>query len=130
MAKPERTAPAGTSTLWANWRQGLKDLQHVVLNPFPQGHVAQHEEPGTIANPTQVEVYKHNHPEQSASGVHGPKAETSPAKAHAPSEPTPQAPEPAGGPQPNAPKRDPLDRARENAREASRERGRDRSPEM
>ncbi len=50
-----RTAPKTTSVLWAAWRQGLKDLQNAVLNP--DNHFsATHEEIGTIANPTQIEV--------------------------------------------------------------------------
>lgn len=51
------------TTLTALFRQGLKDLQNVVLNPFPD-HVAQHEEPGTPANPTQLEVYQLRHQEK------------------------------------------------------------------
>jgi hypothetical protein len=53
--------PNSAAALWAAWRQGLKDLQNVVLNPFPPGHVAQHEEIGSIANPTQREVYQEGH---------------------------------------------------------------------
>jgi hypothetical protein len=48
--------PNQYAVLGAEFRRGLKDLQDVVLNAFPQGHVAQHEEPGTIANPTQQVV--------------------------------------------------------------------------
>ena len=59
--QPEKASgigpPSTASVLWAEWRRGLKDLQNFVLNPW-QGQVAQHEEPGTIANPTNVEVYQ------------------------------------------------------------------------
>jgi hypothetical protein len=41
-------APSGSSTLWAAWRQGLKDLQNAVLGAWG----GTHEEPGSIANPT------------------------------------------------------------------------------
>lgn len=53
--------PSTASVLWAAWRAGLKDLQNAVLNAFPPSHVAQHEEPGSIANPTQLEVYQEKH---------------------------------------------------------------------
>jgi len=44
---------ASTSSLfWAQWRQGLKDLQNAALNPW-NGVTQTHEEPGTIGNPTQ-----------------------------------------------------------------------------
>ena len=42
----------GWATLAAEWRRGLNDLQNAVMNPW-NGQVATHEEPGTIANPTQ-----------------------------------------------------------------------------
>lgn len=45
------TAPSTSSTLWAEWRRGLKDLQNAVLNPF-NGVTQSHEELGTIGNPT------------------------------------------------------------------------------
>ncbi len=45
------TAPSTSSTLWAEWRRGLKDLQNAVLNPF-NGITQTHQELGTIANPT------------------------------------------------------------------------------
>jgi hypothetical protein len=64
-------APTTESVLWAEWRRGLKDLQNAVLHAFPQGHVAQHEEPGTIANPTALEVYQEKHQETSAQEVFG-----------------------------------------------------------
>jgi hypothetical protein len=70
-AESRSTAPSTSSVLWAAWRQGLKDLQNAVLNPFPQGHVAQHEEPGSIANPTQLEVYQEKHNEATAPEVFG-----------------------------------------------------------
>ena len=63
---PGSGSPTTESVLWAEWRRGLKDLQNAVLHAFPQGHVAQHEEPGTIANPTQLEVYQEKHQETSA----------------------------------------------------------------
>ena len=47
--------PTTSSLFWAEWRRGLKDLQNAVLNPW-NGHVATHEETGTIASPTQAEV--------------------------------------------------------------------------
>ena len=50
-----KNPPLGAGVLGAAWRAGLKDLQNVVLNPFPN-HVAQHEELGSIANPTQLAV--------------------------------------------------------------------------
>jgi hypothetical protein len=56
-------APSTSSVLWAEWRRGLKDLQNAVLNAFPD-HAAQHEEPGSIANPTQLEVYQEKHNDQ------------------------------------------------------------------
>jgi hypothetical protein len=49
--------PSTSSVLWAEWRRGLKDLQNIVLNPW-QGQTATHEEPGTIGNPTHMEVYQ------------------------------------------------------------------------
>lgn len=41
-----------SSVLWAEWRRGLKDIQNAVLNPW-NGITPTHEEPGSIANPTQ-----------------------------------------------------------------------------
>jgi len=52
-AAPE--APSTSSLMYALGRQGLKDLQNAVLDPW-NGQVATHEEPGTIANPTQAMV--------------------------------------------------------------------------
>ncbi len=63
------TAPSTSSVLWAAWRAGLKDLQNAVLHAFPPGHVAQHEEPGSIANPTALEVYQEKHTETTAPEV-------------------------------------------------------------
>ena len=60
--KSKHGAPSTASVLCAEWRRGLKDLQNFVLNPW-QGHVAQHEDPGTIANPTNLEVYQDRHEE-------------------------------------------------------------------
>jgi hypothetical protein len=58
VSQQQRQGPPSTSSvLWAEWRRGLKDLQNIVLNPW-QGHTATHEEPGTIANPTHLEVYQ------------------------------------------------------------------------
>ena len=51
------TAPSTSSVLWGAWREGLKDLQNAVINP-DNTFVATHEEIGTIANPTQIEVTK------------------------------------------------------------------------
>jgi hypothetical protein len=64
-AQPQRQSqgpPSTSSLVWAEWRRGLKDLQNIVLNPW-QGYAATHEEPGTIANPTNIEVYKQRHEE-------------------------------------------------------------------
>lgn len=47
--------PKGSSVLWAEWRRGLKDLQTFVANAW-NGIVPGHEEPGSIANPTQQMV--------------------------------------------------------------------------
>ncbi|HZZ78896.1 MAG TPA: hypothetical protein VFE62_10285 [Gemmataceae bacterium] len=49
------TRPSTSSVLWGEWRRGLKDLQNAVLNPW-NGITATHEEPGTIATPTQAQV--------------------------------------------------------------------------
>lgn len=49
------TRPSTASVLWAEWRRGLKDLQNAVLNPW-NGITQTHEEPGTIASPTQAMV--------------------------------------------------------------------------
>lgn len=48
-------AASTSSVLSAEWRRGLKDLQNAVLNLF-NGVTQTHEEPGTIANPTQMLV--------------------------------------------------------------------------
>ena len=62
---PQSQGPPTTSSLfWAQWREGLKDLQNIVLNPW-QGHVPTHEEPGTIANPTNIEVFRSRHQDSS-----------------------------------------------------------------
>ncbi len=45
-------AASTSSVLMAEWRRGLKDIQNAVLNPW-NGVTQTHEEPGTIANPTQ-----------------------------------------------------------------------------
>ena len=47
--------PSSSSLFWGLWRQGLKDAQNAVLNPW-NGVTATHEEPGTIASPTQAVV--------------------------------------------------------------------------
>ncbi len=52
--------PTGSSTLWAEWRRGLKDLQDFVLNAFPDSQKSR-DEPGAIAVPTQLEIYKSKH---------------------------------------------------------------------
>ncbi len=49
------TRPSTSSVLWAEWRRGLKDLQNAILNPW-NGVTQTHEEPGTIASPTQAMV--------------------------------------------------------------------------
>jgi hypothetical protein len=43
------------AVLWGEWRRGLKDLQNAVLDPW-NGVTQKHEEPGTIASPTQAEI--------------------------------------------------------------------------
>ena len=60
--------PSASSVLWAEWRRGLKDMQNIVLNPW-QGWAATHEEPGTIANPTNFEVFRERHQESSHSQI-------------------------------------------------------------
>jgi hypothetical protein len=66
---PQSQGPPSTSSvLWAEWRRGLKDLQNIVLNPW-QGYAATHEEPGTIGNLTNIEVYRNRHQESSPSQV-------------------------------------------------------------
>jgi hypothetical protein len=47
--------PSTASVFWAEWRRGLKDLQNAVLNPW-NGVTQTHEEPGSIASPTQAVV--------------------------------------------------------------------------
>ena len=51
----QSSRPSTSSVLWAEWRRGLKDLQNAVLNPW-NGVTPTHEEPGTIATPTQAQV--------------------------------------------------------------------------
>ncbi|MCA9092031.1 MAG: hypothetical protein KDA68_00980 [Planctomycetaceae bacterium] len=53
--EPVNTRPSTSGLLWAEWRRGLKDLQNAVLNPW-NGVTQSHEEPGTIATPTQAMV--------------------------------------------------------------------------
>lgn len=43
------TAPSSSSLFYAMWRQGLKDVQDVVLDPW-HGAAATHSELGTIGN--------------------------------------------------------------------------------
>jgi len=45
--------PKQYAVLGHEWRHGLKDLQSMVLDPFPTGFPTR-DEPGTIANPTQA----------------------------------------------------------------------------
>lgn len=47
-------APSTSSLLWGLWRQGLKDIQSAVLEPWSGFH--QHSEPCTIGHPTQAIV--------------------------------------------------------------------------
>jgi hypothetical protein len=47
--------PKQWAVLWAEGRRGLKDLQNAALNPW-NGVTQTHEEPGTIASPTQAEI--------------------------------------------------------------------------
>ncbi len=61
-------AASTSSVLSAEWRRGLKDLQNAVLNPF-NGVTQTHEEPGTIANPTQQMVTEDVRGEQSFESV-------------------------------------------------------------
>lgn len=42
--------PAQYAVLGAEWRRGLKDAQHFVLQAFPDS-MASRDEPGTIGNP-------------------------------------------------------------------------------
>ncbi|MCA9076966.1 MAG: hypothetical protein KDA93_18210 [Planctomycetaceae bacterium] len=49
------TRPSTASVLWAAWRQGLKDVQNAVLDPWNGVHQG-HQEPGSIGNPTQAMV--------------------------------------------------------------------------
>lgn len=59
LEKVRETASGPNAALFHSLgRQGLKDLQDVVMNPFPEQHAASHSEPGTIAHPTSFEVYK------------------------------------------------------------------------
>jgi hypothetical protein len=51
----ESERPSTSSLFYGVWREGLKDLQNVALDPW-HGQAATHEEPGTIANPTQAMV--------------------------------------------------------------------------
>ncbi len=70
--EPTSSAPSTESVLWAQWREGLKDLQNAVLDPW-SGYAGSHEEIGTIANPTQIEVTKDRdayHAELDQIGVH------------------------------------------------------------
>jgi hypothetical protein len=50
-------APTTSSTLFGEWRRGLKDLQDLVLQAFPESHKSR-DEPGTTANPTIQEVFR------------------------------------------------------------------------
>ncbi len=61
-------AASTSSVLSAEFRRGLKDLQNAVLNPF-NGVTQTHEEPGTIANPTQQMVTEDVRGEQSFESV-------------------------------------------------------------
>lgn len=49
------TRPSSASVFWGEWRRGLKDLQNAALDPW-NGVTQTHEEPGTIASPTQAVV--------------------------------------------------------------------------
>jgi hypothetical protein len=53
--EPVQQVPSSEGVLYGEFRRGLKDLQNAVLDPW-NGQVATHEEPGTIANPTQAQV--------------------------------------------------------------------------
>lgn len=73
-------AASTSSVLAGEWRRGLKDLQNAVLNPF-NGITQTHEEPGTIANPTQQMVTEDIRGEQSFESIlDGYAARTAPAK--------------------------------------------------
>jgi hypothetical protein len=54
MEEAAGSGPPG-GVLWAAWRQGLKDLQEVVLTPVPDS-MNTVSEPGSITNPTSQEV--------------------------------------------------------------------------
>ena len=73
-------AASTSSVLAGEWRRGLKDLQNAVLNPF-NGVTQTHEEPGTIANPTQQMVTEDIRGERSFKSIlDGYAARTAPAK--------------------------------------------------
>ncbi|WP_435018397.1 hypothetical protein TA3x_000370 [Tundrisphaera sp. TA3] len=91
--------PKQYAVLGAEFRRGLKDLQSVVLGEIG----GTHDEPGTIANPTQIEVYQ---------------------------EKTMDSPEATGSGMTPRPVKSPLDKPREAAREAGQDKGRFRSYEI
>jgi len=53
--EPASNTPSSAAVLFGEWDRGLKDLQNAVLDPW-NGQVATHEQPGTIANPTQAQI--------------------------------------------------------------------------
>ena len=75
--------PSTSSTLWGEWRRGLKDLQNAVLNPY-NGMTQTHEEPGTIGNPTPQMVTQDIQGRESFSNVLDQYASRAPDAARAP----------------------------------------------
>lgn len=71
--------PSTSSLLAAEFRRGLKDAQNAVLNPW-NGVTAQHEEPGTIGNPTPQMVTQSIQGERSFDDVMASHAGRSPQK--------------------------------------------------
>jgi hypothetical protein len=61
-------APTTSSTLFAYWRQGLKDLQAQVLTLSHDG-MKGHEEVGTAGSPTTLEIYRDRKDLNSPSGT-------------------------------------------------------------
>ncbi|WP_169979762.1 hypothetical protein [Tautonia rosea] len=73
LKKAGEQSPNTGAVLWAAWRQGLKDLQNNLIPAFPNQQLPGVSEPGSIANPTQLEVYqdKHHQTPYGEYGIHG-----------------------------------------------------------
>ena len=52
------SSPNSGAVIYGAWRQGLKDLQNNMIPAFPNQQQPGVSEAGTIANPTQLEVYQ------------------------------------------------------------------------